>query len=470
YRLRAQINRARLIAQDLADSDFSLQNLDVLDLAAPAEAEPVALDGSESAGGSFSAAAPEPGLNEASSESVVHVALPDVQVIIQPSELPERVETSRDSVASSSSSHSLFEYDYMLSDPPRDSENPLSSLNPAEESDVDSERSLYDPVLQCFSLPPKVSKVNSAENDALNIDEDRIESASVKAEPLYAAAPAPSTRVSGSETCKLVIKVTPPTPPVTMRPTYLQRNQSVNAGEVNPQTYLVPPDTRRSTSRSKSNHPGPVSGDTGMLAATPPSDGYSNGIRGSIERGNGGFTAPAQRNTPFTARHSRTIQTFGSSATLFDQFPPPAGINILRTSGCPGDEVHVADGEDMSAVDEAEPSSCDAPILPTSVPRRKPRKAKGFAGGLVPGRVHPHSSTLKSRVASSLREWGNAASRLFTAQRPASVGETQTFSPFFDPWVEGYIPPRRPSPDPVQPGVDFGPPQPSIQNVYVKLD
>lgn len=166
-----------------------------------------------------------------------------------------------------------------------------------------------------------------------------------------------------------------------------------------------------------------------------------------LQEGDDLITAPARGQTVFKPRHLRAAQTFGSSVTLVDQFPPLATSNNPRTSGSTEDDFRVVIGQDASAGDQAQPSSADAPCLPTSVPCQEPRNARAFAGRIAPSRLHQRARSFKSCIASSFREWGNAASRLFTAQRPANVGENQTFSPSFDPWEDGYIPPRGPSPE-----------------------
>ncbi|KAG8902189.1 hypothetical protein FRC00_000853, partial [Tulasnella sp. 408] len=503
HRLRAQTRRARLVAQDLADSDFPLQTLNVLGFSGPTETGFVAADAS--AGGSLSAVAPVPSdtdLSEVPSESVVQSAPFALKTTPQPSELDAslNIETNnchptlRESLASSSPSHSLFEYQDFLSGPPKAVEHP-PLLNSAEDrlGDVDPERSLYDPVLQCFYLP-KVNTVglrSSPGDDARNDDKERIESARVKDLSLTAVAPAPLTIVSRSENCKLVNTVTPPTPPGTMRPL---RDRALNDGMIDPQnSHLVLPNPRPSKSSRILDHPGFASETPAITRSadhhSPPlrihrdeevgpqhqtqirASNYSVStvVRGSAERENDDFTATVRSETLFKPRHFRTVQTFGSSVTLVDQFPPFATTYMIRNSGSPGYDFRVVDGESTSAGDEAEPSSSDAPILPTPVARRKPRKAKGSSEELVRGHFYQHPRILKSRIVSSLREWGNAASRLLTAQRPAQVGENQTFSPYFDPW-EGFVPPRGPSPDLIHPGVGFPTPQPSIKNIYVKFD
>ncbi|KAG9041066.1 hypothetical protein FS837_012773, partial [Tulasnella sp. UAMH 9824] len=366
-------------------------------------------------------------------------------------------------------------------------------LNPAEDRDLECDRSVYDPILQCFSLP-KVKTLGltaPTENDAQNVHKERIESARVKETSLTPVAPAPFTHVSGSENCKIVITVTPPTPLGTMR---LPRDQVVNDGMINPNnSHLVLPNPRRSKSSPRSDHSAFVSEMppiTGLADSHPPPfridrdeevglqhptqlrvSNYtvSTVVTGSVEGENCGLTAPVRGDTLFKPRHLRSLQTFGSSLTLVDQLPPHAATEIIRLSGSAGDHFRVVDGEGPSAGDKAKPWSFDAPILPTPGPRRKLRKGKESSEGLVRSHVHRHPRTFKSRIASSLRDWGNAVSRLFTVQRPAEVGENETFSPYFDPW-EGFVPPRGPSPDLIQPGVDFSPPRPSIKNIYVKLD
>ncbi|KAG9031094.1 hypothetical protein FS837_003099 [Tulasnella sp. UAMH 9824] len=520
WRLRAQVRRARLIAEDLADTSFTLESLDNLSLAVPTETGPVGLDASAS--GSLSAAAPvssDSGLDEVSSESVVHSAPSDLEPAGQHFEVP------------------------IL-------------------------RGHYDPVLQCFYIPPKISSLGgtgSAENDSRNIDEERIESARVKDSSMTTVAPPPFPRVSNSESSKIVIKVTPPTPPVTMRARYLQRNQSAKEKDIDPDsTYSVLPDPRPSNSRAESNSPDlapvvdserslydpvlqcfylppkisalGVTGSAGndsrnvdeeriksarvkdpsvTTVAPPPPTGVSDSesskvvikvtpptppvtmrapyiqcsqsvkegdikpssnytvstvVTGSCEREIHNLRATAGAARPPKSRPMPTAETFGSSGTLVDGSFDPVEFDVFNTFGYPANNGRIRDGEEgVSAGAKVEPLPFDAPTSPTRVTHRKPRMVKGFAGGLVPHGVRQHARAVKSTITSSLRGWGKAASRLLSARRPSQAEGNRMTSPYFDPW-EGYVPPRGPSPELAQPDRSFHPPPPCIANVYVNLD
>ncbi|KAG9041188.1 hypothetical protein FS837_012631 [Tulasnella sp. UAMH 9824] len=247
-RLRAQIRRSRLIEEDLANPGFSLDDLNFLHSAGPAETDGVAVNGAgesaSNAARSVVAAAPtapDVGLYETSLEPTVQHDTSDVQATAQPSEFHEPFDpettafdpTSRDSRASFSSSHSPFEYDDLVSDPAWTVENP-ASLNPPEEKVVECGRSVYDPVRQWFSLETLKTQgvTSSAETCERKVDSGWIESARAKEESFVAVAPTLPPRVSHAENGKLVIKVTPPTPPVTMRPQYRQRHRSMNDGMI----------------------------------------------------------------------------------------------------------------------------------------------------------------------------------------------------------------------------------------------
>lgn len=93
-RLRAQIRRARLVAEDVANPGFSLDNLSALGWAPPVETDGVAVNHvHESAGvmvGSISAAAPialDAGLYELSPEPTIQSAPPNEANFIQPSQV-----------------------------------------------------------------------------------------------------------------------------------------------------------------------------------------------------------------------------------------------------------------------------------------------------------------------------------------------------------------------------------------------
>ncbi|KIO18790.1 hypothetical protein M407DRAFT_31535 [Tulasnella calospora MUT 4182] len=490
-RLRAQANRARRSSQGYISQGLFPVNLDALGSAGPAEDDGVAVNSEDESASdraeALSAAAPnplDPLLHKGSSDSVILTAL---------AQHPLPSQSLRDSRASSASSTSLFEYD-----------NPLSAPTGAvQDQDVGCERSSYDPVHQCFSLEGinTLGLTGSAENDGQTVTKDGSESASAKAGSLVAVAPTPSTGVSHPECCKVVIKITPPSPPTTMRPS--PRKQSAKDRPMNlDNSHLAPPHHRPTSSPAKPRHSRFASRRTGMLVATrslenhsPPrkaeedqrvdyearSSQLTAYLRPSnhtvskvalrpVERENNGPIAGVRKETFSASHRSRTSPTLGSSDTLVDRIFPPETPNILRTTLPARNNCQVLDREeeDESAGGKARPLSSDAPIFPTPAFHREPRRVKRVAGGLVPDSFRQQARALKSSIASSLREWGNAATSLFV-RRPA-VQETGTFKSSFDPWEEGFVPPRGPSPDPMEPDGDFSPPQPSILNIYVKLD
>ncbi|KAG9021050.1 hypothetical protein FS837_007615, partial [Tulasnella sp. UAMH 9824] len=359
---------------------------------------------------------------------------------------------------------------------PRPSNSRAESNSPDLAPVLDSERSLYDPVLQCFYLPPKVNALGvtgSSENDAQNLDEERIERARVKDPSLTTVTP-PSAGVSNSESSKVVIKVTPPTPPVTMRASSFQRSQSVKVKDIDPNSsYLVLPDPRPSKSRTKSKSldlppraatmlaparvvdnyslPLRIEGDQDLgtqhrADAHSPSSTVSKVVTGSVEREIHDLAATTRAARPLKSRPMPTAQTLGSSSTLVDELSDPEEFDVSRTFGYPVNDGRIRDGEEgVSARGKAEPLPFGAPISPARVTHRKPKKVKDLAGGLVPHGVRQHARAFKSTITSSLREWGNAASRLLSARRPAQVEGNRMTNPYFDPW-EGYVPPRGPSP------------------------
>ncbi|KAG9042997.1 hypothetical protein FS837_010150 [Tulasnella sp. UAMH 9824] len=267
-RLRAQVRRARLVAEDVANPGFSLENLSFLGSAPPVETDGVAVNlVDESAGdivGSMLADAPivlDAGLYEPSPESTSFLnATSNEAASIQPfgfdgsfcTETMNFESTSRDSRASSSSSHSVLEFGHCVSDHLRTVENP-AALKRHEEKDVKSERSVYDPVLRCFSLPALSSHgpTGSAEIVDRTVDDGWSESAGAKAESLVPVAPAPYPRVSPLENGRVVIKFNTPTLPITVRPQYPQRRRSMSDRIIDPDnSHLALPNCDPSTTDS----------------------------------------------------------------------------------------------------------------------------------------------------------------------------------------------------------------------------
>ncbi|KIO19681.1 hypothetical protein M407DRAFT_30682 [Tulasnella calospora MUT 4182] len=479
-RLRAQTNRARRSSQGYVSQGLFPANLDALGSAGPAEDDGVAVNSEDESAsdraGSLSAAAPNP------LDPLLHKGSSDSVILTAPAQHPLPSQSLRDSWASSTSSTSLFEYD-----------NPLSAPTGAvQNQDVGCERSSYDPINQCVSLEDinTLGLTGSAENDGRTVAKNGSESASAKAGSLVAVAPTPSTGVSHPECCKVVIKITPPSPPTTMRPS--PRKQSAKGGPRNlDNSRLLVPDHRPTRSPAKPRHSRFASRRAGMLVATRSLENHSPPRKAKEDQGVD-YEARASHHTASIRPSNHTvpkvavslvekgnilsipsIANFSSVGFLgHPRRPnlPPETPNILRTTLPAGNDCQVLDREeeDESAGGKAKPSSSDAPVFPTPAFHREPRRVKKVAGGLVPDSFRQQARAFKSSIASSLREWGNAATSLFV-RRPA-VQETGTFKSSFDPWEEGFVPPRGPSPDPMELDGDFPPPQPSIMNIYVKLD
>ncbi|KAG9025513.1 hypothetical protein FS837_004910 [Tulasnella sp. UAMH 9824] len=165
---------------------------------------------------------------------------------------------------------------------------------------------------------------------------------------------------------------------------------------------------------------------------------------------------------------AQRASTFRSSGEPLDRSP---SLPKLGPSSSAGNDHQAADGEDdathASAADEAEPSLVDAPIIPTPLLTRKPIRVKRLVEVPTPHTARQQVRLLRSRVTSSLSQWGNAVSRF--VHRPAIPEGNGAINPYFDPW-EGYVPPRGPSPDGIVPNDALETPKSSIWNIYVKLD
>ncbi|KAG8914072.1 hypothetical protein FRC01_004236 [Tulasnella sp. 417] len=186
----------------------------------------------------------------------------------------------------------------------------------------------------------------------------------------------------------------------------------------------------------------------------------------SVEQENRGLITPARSETPSTPCLAPTAQALRSSATLVDQFSSTA--TLVNTISAATDVQIIHGQDDVSAVSKAKPTPTDAPISQNPVYGRRPRTVKRSTARRMLDSVRQQGRALKVSIASSLREWGNAAKSL-TVRRPAEVERNPGFNPYFDPW-EGYVPSRGPSPDLIQTDDDVTPAQSSIWNVYVNLD
>ncbi|KAG8914443.1 hypothetical protein FRC01_004077, partial [Tulasnella sp. 417] len=471
-RLRAQTNRARRMAEDLADEEFSVANLATLGLATSTESDSVAVESEDASGldeaGPLSPAVPTSSihlLHQMSSELAIESANETLPTTAQPVEPDDAFETetassyktARESQASSSSSHSPFEYDNLSSSPPSAVVRDLEPLNPSEDHDIVCERSVYNPANPSLSLPTvnTIGLTGSADNDRQSVDKEGSKSASLKAESLKTVAPSPSTRVLYPENRGIVITLTAPSPPTTMK--LSESEQSVKeSNDCCPVPRDLPPvasqqsDMLAGTLSAENYFPHlDVEGDEDVryegrtsqcMAWVPSSNHYVSrmGIR-SFERETDGLARAVHTEIPSRSSQAPTAQVLGSSTTLVDGLSPTATLITLSTIGSGANEGQIVDRQDeTSAGGKAQPSSPDAPISSTPVTRRRLRKVKRPAARPVPGSVRRQARTLKSTIVSSIRRWGNAASKVFIGQRPAGVETNATVNPYFDPW-EGLI-------------------------------
>ncbi|KAG8925214.1 hypothetical protein FRC01_010485 [Tulasnella sp. 417] len=158
--------------------------------------------------------------------------------------------------------------------------------------------------------------------------------------------------------------------------------------------------------------------------------------------------------------NARVAQTFTDSGDSFGDFSPATSqISGPITTSVDSAGEFINTDVTWSAAGEAEPSSDAAPIQ-SPVGR--------LSETLAPPPIRRQARAFTSRITSSLREWGNAASRLLTGRRTANGEGIGTSNASFDPW-EGFVPPRGPSPD-LTPDDDNGAPKSNIWNIYVKLD
>ncbi|KIO21296.1 hypothetical protein M407DRAFT_10451 [Tulasnella calospora MUT 4182] len=190
-------------------------------------------------------------------------------------------------------------------------------------------------------------------------------------------APTPTTALLWLEPCQIVIHVTPPSPPTTIRPS--QSNKLVKSGVMNPEnSRLVPEHPQAANSTSKSDRPRVTSQGAEMLASTRPVRNYSR---------------------PFKPD---TDEAVGCGA---------------------GSSQHIA---------HFGPSKCTASKVVTSLIGRE---IDGH-NAPVKGPVRRQAHTLASSFTSSLCEWGKAASRLLSARRPARREGNELPTHTSIPWKE----------------------------------
>ncbi|KAG8917879.1 hypothetical protein FRC01_002155 [Tulasnella sp. 417] len=522
-RLRAATTRARRIAEDLASPEFSFEALNVVVPAGPADDGPAVnseedtdSSASDDAGPSSTVApvSSNPLSHENPSEPTIHTASPVVPNVAEPSEInhfldSEEVDPTstcspdRESWASFAYLISLFDDDEYFSpllrgelDLEGPAENCQAPINSEEGEDVAAERSSYDPVLQCYSI---ARTDNRSMNDSAEIESrinrrERGTSAADEARSSSFVAPTPSTAHLRPEHSEIVIKLTPPSPPSSIKPS--QSNPFAPTTEMNWYTsHRRPHHPRVSSSSATSDRSGLVDRQADGLTVTISAETLSRYLRNGCQPASGGAGAsqhlvvvpPANRtavetpralverevithNTPSkiqalsAARSSgpnaKVAQTATDSADSFDNLSPATTqISGPTTAYVDSAGGSINTGVTWSAAGEAEPSSDATPI-------RSP--VRRLSEALASRPIRRQARAFTSRITSSVRGWGNAASRLFTGRRTANDEGTGTFNQSFDPW-EGFIPPRGPSPDPT-PDDDIAPPKSNIWNIYVKLD
>ncbi|KAG8911640.1 hypothetical protein FRC01_005608 [Tulasnella sp. 417] len=519
-RLRAATIRARKIAEDLASPEFSFEDLNVVVPAGPTDdgaavnsEEDTDSSASDDAGLSSTVApvSSNPLSHENPSKRTIHTASPAVPNVVEPSEInhfldSEEVYSSgtcspdRDSWVSFEYLISLFDDDEYFSpllrgelDLEGSAENCQPPINSEEGDDVAAERSSYDPVLQCYSI---ARTDNHSTNDSAEIESrinrrERGTGAADEARSSSLVAPTPSTAYLRTEHSEIVIQLTPPSPPSSIKAS--QSNRFAQTREMNWYTSHRRPHHRRvSYSPTKSDRSGLVGRQADGLSVTIPAETLSRYLRNGCQPASGkagasqhlvdappvnrtAFETPAalverefnaQKTPPeiqafFAARSSRpnakAAQTVPDSADSFDNFSPATSqISGPTTPFVDSAGESINTGVTWRAAGGAEPSSDAAPIQ--SLVRR-------FSEAPASRPIRQQARAFTSRITSSLREWGNAASKLLTGRRTADAEGGGTFNPQFDPW-EGFVPTRGPSPD-LTPDDDIGPPKSNIWNIYV---
>ncbi|KAG8915019.1 hypothetical protein FRC01_003830, partial [Tulasnella sp. 417] len=446
-------------------------------------------------------------------ESTIQTTSPAVPNAAKPSEVnasldSEYVDLSgtcspdRASWASSTSLISLLSDDYFFSPLLRgelelegSANNFQPVINLEEGKAIATRRSSYDLELQSFSVARAENRsMNcSAEIGSRIIRREYDMSVEDEAPASSLAAPTQSPSHLRPEPSQIVIQLTPPSPPSTIKPS--QINQFALSREMNWYTsHRRPHHGPVSYSSAQYDRPGLVGRADGVpvtISAEALSRYLSNGCqpagsqvrtsqhlgdvppanptafevpRALVEREANRHNNPPQVQPSPTARPSRpnarAAQTFTDSGDSFGDFSPATSqISGPITASVDSAGESTNKGVTWSAAGEAEPLSDAAPIQ-SPVGR--------FSEALASPPIRRQARAFTSRITSSLREWGNAASRLLTGRRTTNVEGTATFNPSFDPW-DGFVPPQGPSPDPI-PDDDIELPKSNIWNIYVKLD
>ncbi|KAG9034208.1 hypothetical protein FS837_002257 [Tulasnella sp. UAMH 9824] len=395
---------------------------------------------------------------------------------------------SRNSQASSSSSESPFEYDYIVSAPPTADRTAAAAFVETQRSPPETE----EPRKNDFEGLPNglvhgsfplarandVGLTGSAEAGCMTVGGKRVESAGDEGSPSLPAAPLPPTVVLRFTPCNMVIVVTPPSPSASIRPSESQ-------------TYAKGMGVNRATSRPALHHPQrtnstPKALQGPAIAVKPlPVKNYSRPFRPAADQvvSSAPYLRPSKRTVPKVdaslvernpdsqnvhIKNERLLSTsrpFGSPRESEDQL---TFFDMIALGGRIDNPYQTVDGVGVSsAADEAEPSLRVEPIHPTLLPRKFAR-VKRSADEPTSHRVQHQARALTSRVTSLVSKWVKAVSKF--VRRPERLEEATAFNPSFDPWEEGYVPPRGPSPDEIAPNDALAPVMSSIWNVYVNLD
>ncbi|KAG9042996.1 hypothetical protein FS837_010149 [Tulasnella sp. UAMH 9824] len=369
----------------------------------------------------------------------------------------------RDSRASSSSSKLHFRYDYILSAPPTVAGTPTPASVETQRPPPETEgtrRNDFEglPSGMVYGSPSSCkNRRPSAEIGCSAIGGERVESAGDKGYPSLPVAPLPPTVVMRFRPCNMVIVITPPSPPATISPSESQKyatdmglNRDISRSPLHrPQ---------RASLTSQANNPYPASRGPAIVANPHPVKSYSRLFRPATDQGVGSaarvrkrpvpkvvtslaeVTKPRCSNVSITNKALlSTARPFGSPSESEDQL---TFLDMIALGGRIDNLNQAVDGADVSSTaDEAEPSLRVEPIHPT-LPRKFAR-VKRSADEPTSHPVHPQARALTSRVTSTVSKWVKAVSKF--VRRPERLEETTAFNPSFDPWEEGYVPPRGPS-------------------------
>ncbi|KIO28257.1 hypothetical protein M407DRAFT_22471 [Tulasnella calospora MUT 4182] len=395
-RLRAEARRARRSSPEVIIHDFSIV-LNALGSIGSAEDDGPSVDneGDQSASDEAepsSAVAPvatTPALHSQSYESVVPAAPPLTQSATDASTGIKSHPPPRNSQDSFSSSESLFKYDYPSSNAPRarlstagDTVKNTPSLPDAEEVEEAGCEGSYDLDNQCVSLTRAndLGLIGSPETDGSTVDWDGGKSAAAEAESSSGVAPTPATTLSYLEPCGIVIQVTPPSPPGTIRPS--QRHKFFKSGLMNlDSSRLVSEHPEAANSTSKSDRARVASRGAEIPASTRRAKNYSRPFKSDTDEGIGCRA--------------------GSSKDIANVHPSKCTASKVVV-GREADGQTIDREDDTSAAAEADPSACVAPITSNIGLRRKPKKGKGFAERLLPGPLRRQARNLASSITSSM--------------------------------------------------------------------